>query len=143
MTRDKDEDLIALKKRIITGLLVGIAVVIPAVFCFGYRFRHDVKSAYYKIRRQDSFVLFLYDSKNCSNCQTLKKNIKSRNVDYVFLDVENKDQYGILKQEISLYDDIDYPVIVYIDEGKVSLFKENISNSSEIDAFLEDLSLVE
>ena len=61
MTRDKDEDLIALKKRIITGLLVGIAVVIPAVFCFGYRFRHDVKSAYYKIRRQDSFVLFLYD----------------------------------------------------------------------------------
>ncbi len=143
MTRDKDEDLIALKKRIITGLLVGIAVVIPAVFCFGYRFNHDVKSAYYRIRKQDSFVLFLYDSKNCNNCRTLKKDIKSRNLDYVFFDIENKDQYDILKQEISLYDDIEYPVIVYIDKGKVSLFKENISNSSEIDTFLEDLSLVE
>lgn len=143
MTRDKDEDLIALKKRIITGILVGIAIVMPAIFCFWYRFSHDVKSAYYRIRREDSFVLFLYDSNNCSNCRTLKNDIKNRSLDYVFFDVTDTDQYEILKQEIRLYDDIKYPVIIYIDEGEVSLFKENISNSSEIDDFLEDLSLVE
>lgn len=143
MTREKDEDLIQFRNRVVGGILVGIAIMVPVLICFGIRVWQNNEKAMKKIQNKESFVLVLYNDNFIKEVKSFEKALAEKDISYLSYNVSKEEDYEALISRLELYDNLSYPTFIYINGGKASLLKEEVNNFSLMNEFLDDIELVE
>ena len=122
----KDPELILLRNRFLLGLGVALIFAIPIALLFFNRFHSTYSDVYSAFRRQDSFVIFLTDSSNCSNCSLIEQVLKDQEVAYYPYDISKEKDYSLVQERIGIVSSaLKVPAIIYIREGQM---EENLLN---------------
>lgn len=138
----KDPELILLRNRFLLGLGVALIFAIPIALLFFNRFRSTYSDVYSAFRRQESFIIFMTDSSNCSNCSAIEQLLKEQEVAYYSYDISKEKDYDDVQRRIGITSSaLKPPAIIYIQEGQMEANLLNISKEQDALLFLENYGL--
>lgn len=136
-------EFIELRNRFLFGLLIAAIVVFVGILLFSQKFGDMRSDALENINSKKTFLLFVVDSKNCSNCTTIGKELDNLNVRYVKYNLYRSKDFDDLCFKLRINQDhLKAPSLIYIKDGnKVgSIF--NISNEEVVSQFLSNYDLI-
>lgn len=87
-----------------------------------------------------SFVVFV-DGDNCNNCTNIKNFLSNKNVEYEIVLENNDDAIEMFKDYGIIYDKSISPAVIYIKKGKMEANLVNITNTEELDLFIDNYGL--
>lgn len=133
----KDEEFVELKRRFLLGLFIALIIVIPILIILFLKFDEKKSTIIKKIDNKETFFLFV-ENNSCKNCQNFRKILNNEHIDYIVLK-ENTKEYDKILDKISISnDDIIFPTIIYIKEGKHYANLPNITNKKDLEEFINN-----
>ena len=131
----RDPEFIMLRNRFLLGLVAVIIFFLPLFFVFYNRW--NVSSNFTKMIKKEKEVVILVVDNNCSNCNEIKKELKTKKVKFYKIHRVKDKEYSSLLEYLNLLEkDITPPTIIYIKDKKVvSTLVQKDTN--EVDEFIE------
>ena len=136
----QDKELNTLMNRILLG--IGIIIVVCTISFFLFKNKWGVSTKWIKEIKEQEEVVFLVIDNNCSNCETIKKELKRLQVNYTLVNLNKNSEYELLLKELSLSNkEIIPPTIIYVKDQKVVSTLVNIKNEEELIGFIDNYQL--
>ncbi|MDD5888542.1 MAG: hypothetical protein PUC82_03530 [bacterium] len=137
-------EFIELRNRFLFGLFIAIIVVICGILLFSKKFGDGNSSTLKAIYNNKTFLLFIVDSKNCTDCLEYKKLLDSSDVDYIEYNIyKAKDLEEVCFRLQIKQDNLKAPSLIYIEDGKKVGSVLGISSALEMNGFLENYKFIE
>lgn len=136
----KDPEFIQLRNRFLLAILIAVVFSVP-LFIFLNRNFSDT-NVLSRVRKKETFII-LIENKKCKLCEKVDNLLDDNSVDYVRLNRDkNKDYDKILKELDLVNKREEYPIIVYVSEGKMVANLFSIVEVDEVDEFIKNYNLV-
>lgn len=136
----RDPEFIKLRNRFLFAVLVAVVFSVPLIIFLNKTFSNS--NVLSRVRKEDTFVI-LIENEKCKMCKKVDDLLDKNSVNYVRLNRDkNKDYDQILKDLELVNNREDYPIVVYVSKGKMVANLFNISNVTEVEAFIESYNLI-
>lgn len=136
-------EFIELRNRFLFGLLIATIVVGAGVLLFSQKFGNMRSDALKNINSNNTFLLFVTNSKDCDNCDIIADKLEDLEIDYVKYNLyRSKDlddiclKLGINKEHLKA------PSLIYIKEGEKVGSLLNVSNDETVEQFLKSYNFI-
>ncbi len=136
-----DPDFIKLRNRVLIGILIVLAFLIPLIFLFINKFDAGSSKLIKKINKEES-VTVLLTSPDCKTCKEIEKLLSSKNVNYYKLDISKKNEYQEFLQRLTITEkEVVLPTIMYINEGNLVATLVEVKDDEDLNDFIENYGL--
>ena len=136
-----DPDFIKLRNRVLIGILIVLAFLIPLIFLFINKFDAGNSKLIKKINKEES-VTVLLTSPDCKTCKEIEKLLSSKNVNYYKLDISKKNEYQEFLQRLTITEkEVVLPTIMYINEGNLVATLVEVKDDEDLNDFIENYGL--
>lgn len=136
-------EFIELRNRFLFGLFIATIVVLAGVLLFSQKFGDMRSDALEEINSKKTFLLFVVDSKNCSNCPAISNQLNNLNVHYTKYNLyRSRDLDDVCFKLGISKDNLKAPSLVYIEEGSKVGSILNISSDDVVEKFLDNYDLI-
>lgn len=130
-------EMIELKNKLIFGLIVAIIIVIPIGLLFFNKLSDFNSKVYRELRKNETFLVLLINSNDCSNCNEISKILEDNNVSYYRYDILKQSDYADILKILDLDAEIvNVPALIYIKDGKMEANMMNITSTDMVMDFL-------
>lgn len=136
----KDPEFIQLRNRFLFAILIAVIFSVPLIIFLSKNFSDT--NVLLRVRKKETFVI-LIENKKCRLCEKVADLLDDNSVDYVRLNRDkNKDYDKILKNLDLINKREEYPIVVYISDGKMVANLFNITGVKEVDEFIKNYNLI-
>ena len=131
-----NEEFIELKNKALKALLITIIICIPLIFFFIIKYNTLNSSVYKSIKKKDTFIIYIYQEKDNSYNDIIKK-LKAKKTKYYEYDINKHNDLELILRKIELtVDDVSDWCLIYIKNGKMV---SNTNNYDDLDGFLNNI----
>lgn len=136
----KDPEFIELRNKFLFAVFIAIVFAVPLLF-FVYK-TYSNTNVLSKINKKDTFTILVIN-KNCDTCKVVDDILHSNKVKYVKLNRDtNKNYDEIMKKMGVLNKREEFPIIIYVEEGKMKANLFNINNEEDVTDFLNSHNII-
>lgn len=136
-------EFIELTKKFLFGLLIAVIIVCFGIILFSKKFGDMRSNALEEINRNETFLLFVTDSKNCDSCDNISEKLDSYGLSYIEYNIYRARDFedicfklGISKSNFKA------PSLIYIKDGNKIGSILDISNDEQLSGFLKSYNFI-
>lgn len=136
----KDPEFIQLRNRFLFAILIAVIFSIPLIIFLSKNFSDT--NVLSMVRKKETFII-LVENKKCNLCKKVDDLLEDNSVNYVRLNRDkNKDYDKILKDLGLVNKREEYPIIVYVVDGKMVANLFNITHVNDVKEFIINYDLI-
>jgi len=134
-----DPEFKQLVHKALFAISVALIFAIPLIFIFINRLDNDTENELLKsIKNKETLILYITED-NCSKCNTIKKELNNKNIEYKELNKNKEIDYNKIISTLELDSSNMYsPAIIYIENGEVISYIVDVNSKERLDDYLEN-----
>lgn len=131
----RDPEFVQLRNRFLFGVLVVIVFAIPiGIFLFK---TYGSSSILTKMNKKESFTILVV-AKDCEKCSLVKEALENSNVKFIKLNRSMNKDYDEIMKKLNIENKREkFPIIVYVEDGKMKANLSSISSEEMVSNFVE------
>ena len=136
----KDPEFIELRNKFFLGVFIFLLFAVPLFFFLKNKILISDSDLLKSINKKNSMLILLTEDK-CNRCSKSKDVLNKIDINYYVLNKSRDRDYNTIIYKLELDKDISIPSLIYVEEGKVYAYIDNIKSSKEITNFIENNNL--
>lgn len=136
----KDPEFIELRNKFFLGVFIFLVFAIPIFFFLKNKILISDSSLLKSINKKNSVLILLTENK-CNRCNKSKEVLNKVGINYYVLNKDKERDYNTIIYKLELDKDIQIPSLIYVEEGKVYAYIDNIKSEKEITDFIDKCNL--
>ena len=135
-----DPEVIQLRNRFLLGIFIALLFCVPLIVFLTKTY--SATSALTRLRKNETFVMLIIKD-DCSKCDVATDVLKKNKVKYSILNKDRNKNYDEIMKRISLENsEDDYPVMVYLKDGKMVANLFYITDDDMVLEFIKSYDLI-
>lgn len=131
----KDPEFIELRNKFLFGMLVVVIFAVP-IMIFLIR-TYGTSSVLSRINKDETFTI-LVTAKECSKCELVSDVLKDNNVKFYKLNSSTNKDYDEIMKKLEIENKREeYPILIYVKDGKMQANLFSINDKGTVTDFLE------
>lgn len=136
----KDPEFVKLRNKFLFAVFIGLLFTVPLLIFVSKTYSSS--NVLNKINKGKTFTILVVNS-DCDMCDSVDEILDNSDVDYLVLDKSTNKDYDEIMNKLTIVNKREkFPIVVYVEEGKMKAYLTNITNDDLVNQFLESHSLV-
>ena len=136
----KDPEFVKLRNKFLFAVFIGLLFTVPLLIFVSKTYSSS--NVLNKIIKGKTFTILVVNS-DCDMCNSVDEILDNSDVDYLVLDKSTNKDYDEIMNKLTIVNKREkFPIVVYVEEGKMKAYLTNITNDDLVNQFLESHSLV-
>lgn len=136
----KDPEFVKLRNKFLFAVFIGLLFTVPLLIFVSKTYSSS--NVLNKINKGKTFTILVVNS-DCDMCNSVDEILDNSDVDYLVLDKSTNKDYDEIMNKLTIVNKREkFPIVVYVEEGKMKAYLTNITNDDLVNQFLESHSLV-
>ena len=134
----RDPEFIELRNKFLLGLFIFLVFAIPIFFFIKNKFYVSNSDIYNSINKKNDMLILVVENK-CDKCNESKKILNNIDINYYILNKDKQKDYIQILNKLNIHKkEIVSPTLIYIKEGNIYAYINNIKSEEEINSFIEN-----